>query len=277
MSKHIKSSIHFLTPSTLHHVEKPYAFRYAVDGFPQTNFENGEVHEVNITDIRGHEEEFKYDTHGFAVLHLKQHFEYDIFWNETLVQAYFYELEIILKEHLHATEVRVFRHGLRKRDPAFPISTGESYAYDQPTSVAHIDTTPKEAANEIRRQYGGDADQFLKRRHQWVNIWKPLKGPLNDWPLAVCASSTLTEKNIEAADLLYPDLATENYQVYYSKDYQWYYLSDHDVSEIIIFKQSDSNPSACPGVAHCSFYNPRASTHELPRESIEVRALAFFE
>lgn len=27
---------------------------------------------------------------------------------------------------------------LRKRDSKFPVSTGEAYEYDQPTSVAHV-------------------------------------------------------------------------------------------------------------------------------------------
>jgi hypothetical protein len=81
------------------------------------------------------------------------------------------------------------------------------------------------------------------------SIWKPLRGPLNDWPLAVCdASSVDSAGDLEAADLLYPDLVTENYQVYYKSGYKWYYLSNHDVSEVIVFKQSDSNTGACPGM-----------------------------
>ena len=82
-----------------------------------------------------------------------------------------------------------------------------------------------------------------------ISIWKPLRGPLNDWPLAVCDASVVDEKSdLEAADLLYPDLVAENYQVYYKSDYKWYYLSSHEPSELIIFKQSDSKPDSCPGM-----------------------------
>lgn len=45
--------------------------------------------------------------------------------------------------------------------------------------------------------------------------------------------------DLEAADLLYTDLATENYQVYYNPNHEWYYLSGQDVSELMVFKQAD--------------------------------------
>jgi hypothetical protein len=118
---------------------------------------------------------------------------------------------------------------------------------------------------------------------------------LNDWPLAVCDAAAVDKTtDLEAADLLYPDLATENYQVYYKPEYKWYYLSSHDVSELMIFKQSDSLPDACPGmsfqvkapprvmtlkigVPHCSFLNPLTPREEAPRESIEARALVYYD
>lgn len=122
-----------------------------------------------------------------------------------------------------------------------------------------------------------------------------MKGPLNDWPLTVCDSSTVQEDtDLEAADLLYPDLATENYQIYHRSEYRWYYLSDHKPSELIIFKQADSLKAAAPGwtrrsiykrtiadeipgVPHCSFYNPLVPQGEEPRESIEARALVYYD
>lgn len=65
------------------------------------------------------------------------------------------------------------------------MSTGEAYEYDQPTSVAHvgmqlcrsiltlalirfIDTTPEELTQEIRRQYGEEAESWLNKRCQWI-------------------------------------------------------------------------------------------------------------
>lgn len=79
-------------------------------------------------------------------------------------------------------------------------------------------------------------------------MWKPLRGPLNDWPLTVCDAGTVrTENDLEAADLLYPDLATENYQVYFKPYHKWHYLSDHNPSELLVFKQADSLSETSPG------------------------------
>jgi hypothetical protein len=81
---------------------------------------------------------YSLEKHGFEILKLSQDLEYDSFFTEAGLSRYFKILEDFLKKKLHASEVRVFRHGLRKRHPKFPVSTGESYEYDQPTSVAHV-------------------------------------------------------------------------------------------------------------------------------------------
>ena len=98
--------------------------------------------------------------------------------------------------------------------------------------------------------------------------------------------------NLEAADSLYLDLATENFQVYHRAEHKWYYLSSQTPSELIVFKQADSwgdkNRGISgylksiahilieAGVPHCSFYNPHVSPLECPRESIEARAFVYY-
>jgi hypothetical protein len=79
-------------------------------------------------------------------------------------------------------------------------------------------------------------------------VWKPLKGPLHDWPLAFCdASVVVPDLDLESADLLYPDLATENFQVYYRNHYKWYYLGGQGVNEAIVFTQASNFSGSLPG------------------------------
>jgi hypothetical protein len=67
---------------------------------------------------------------------------------------------------------------------------------------------------------------------------------MNDWPLALCDTSNLArETDFESMDLLYPDLVTENTQVYFDPKYRWWYLSDHDPSELHVFLQADLQSS----------------------------------
>ncbi|KAI0436326.1 hypothetical protein F4803DRAFT_572617 [Xylaria telfairii] len=186
-------------------------------------------------------------------------------------------MEDVLKHLLGASHVRVFRHCIRKRHPQWPVLDGTIYEYDQPTTVVHMDTSPEGTRDEIRRQYGKDADELLKKKFQWINFWKPLRGPLNDWPLVLCDPSSLQPTNdYEVSDLLYPNLVTENTLVYFRPGLKWYYLSDHKTNEVIIFKQMDSDPKACPGVPHTSCYNPKSAKDSEPRESIEARAMVFY-
>lgn len=45
------------------------------------------------------------------------------------------------------------------------------------------------------------------------------------------------------------------------------------MDELIIFKESDMDPAASPGVPHCAVYNPNVPPGEPPHERIEARAL----
>jgi len=76
--------------------------------------------------------------------------------------------------------------------------------------------------------------------------WKPLKGPLYDWPLALCDASTANAtEDFVRGDIVYTTHATESYQVHHSEQQRWFYLSRQTPSELLIFKQFDSKDGAC--------------------------------
>lgn len=125
-----------------------------------------------------------------------------------------------------------------------------------------------------------------------TSIWKPLRGPLTDWPLAVCdANSVDPATDLITCDVVAREGYGENYQVFHNPRQRWYYLSKQLASEIIVFKQADSRKESSVGklivagnqlllkllgVPHASFLNPLADPTEPPRESIEVRAFLFY-
>jgi hypothetical protein len=133
------------------------------------------------------------------------------------------------------------------------------------------------------------------------SVWRPLRGPLNDWPLALCDAQSVDFRNdIMAGDIVYENFVTENLQVMHNPDQKWFYLPDQTTSEVLIFKSADSEHSDAPGKSpyatilrgptflsiydmlirkaspHAAFYNPRAARDELPRESIDCRAFVFY-
>lgn len=90
------------------------------------------------------------------------------------------------------------------------------------------------------------------------SVWKPLRGPVRDWPLAVCdAQSVNIGKDFMDMDNIMPDSCNvmdllrpgegveinvvENTLVHYSPHQRWYYLSDQETSELLLFRQVDSS------------------------------------
>jgi hypothetical protein len=72
-----------------------------------------------------------------------------------------------------------------------------------------------------------------------------LKGPVKDWPLALCSPATIDEKSdLEPCDLVYPDYVVENQQLYWSEGLEWWWCSDQREDEAWIFLQSDTKTMA---------------------------------
>ena len=109
----IATTLHFLQPKPLFDTEKPFAFRYdvAAQGIPQTNMELG-PHPCTVTNIRGIEDRFTLEQHGFEVIRVGDTIPYEDFHDEVAVGGYFRVLEDVLKKRLGASSVQAFRHGV---------------------------------------------------------------------------------------------------------------------------------------------------------------------
>ncbi|KAI5363852.1 Putative hydroxylase/desaturase AsaB [Septoria linicola] len=257
--------------------EKAYHMMYGDDGpIPRTNITRI-WRQTRFENVRNQMGALSFDRHGIAIHELHTAMTYqDYGCDQKVRDIYFRELEQHLQQFLGASKVEVFRYAIRKRHTEFPVSKGTQYAFAQPTLIAHVDATLLSTMEEIVKRFGDGAKDLSSKRHQWVNVWKPLRGPVNDWPLCFCDASSVHPEDIETTDMVYADYFTENQSLRFNSEQKWFYLSDHQPDEIIIFKQSDSDSRAVGGVPHCSFANPAAHPEESPRESIEARALVFY-
>jgi len=276
----IKSHMYYLERAALYNTEKPYSMRYQVDNVPQTNFKKIK-YPLTIKSMREPGAgPFHLNECGFQLIELKSKLSEHDFWNNEKVQeVYIQEVKDALKNVLGAKYVHVLDYAVRKRHELFPKSTGEHYEYDQPTALAHIDFTTEEGERIVKVLFGDRAGEVLRGRWQAVNIWKPIKGPLNDWPLGLCDTRSVDFKNDTiASDVVFDDFVTENLQIFHNPDFQWYYLPDHNTWEALIFKSGDSarlegEAIACP---HSGFYNPKVGKGEI-RQSLDCRCFVFFE
>lgn len=107
-------------------------------------------------------------------------------------------------------------------------------------------------------------------------MWKPLLGPLRDYPMAYCDAKTMDPRtDLLTVDEVFPTVANEVYQVLYSPRHKWYYVPDQETDEVVIFAGYDSRTGQAMAVPHCSFDLGEKSSGQC-RESIEVRAFVFY-
>jgi hypothetical protein len=124
---------------------------------------------------------------------------------------------------------------------------------------------------------GDEAEELLEHRYAIINLWRPIRGPLLDSPLALCDAQSLEEKNLIASDLKYPDRTGETYSITYNSNQRYYYLPKMQPDEAVLIRCFDSalyGPHRFS--AHIGFDDPETPADAPPRESIEVRTLVFF-
>ena len=80
-----------------------------------------------------------------------------------------------------------------------------------------------------------------------------------------------------ATDLIYPDRTGEIYHLAYNPRQRWYYFPDMRRDEALLIKGYDSrHDGRARFTPHTAFQDPHTLPGAPPRESIEVRTLAFF-
>jgi hypothetical protein len=266
LSRIVSSDVNFLQRDALYNDEKPYSLRFTPpEEFPRANIKL-ERHAISVKDIRNRAEPFTFHDNGFQILPFQSRMQYGDFDDDEIVkQIYLREAANLLRDFLGAQKVQIFEHTVRKRHAEFPISTGEAYRWNQPTSIAHVDTTTPWAV-DMAKQLNPGHIEIGKHRIQCVkyvvfhrpklhgtrlkmnSLWKPLKGPVKDWPLTLCDPESIdTQNDLEPCDLVYPDYVVENRQLYWSKGQEWWWCKDQLDDEAWIFLQSDTDASTKPG------------------------------
>ena len=126
------------------------------------------------------------------------------FYNEQEVRSVYYpEAENILKEATGAERVFIFDHTIRRRIPGSEDRRAD--APRQPVPRVHVDHTEKSGPQRVRDLLPDEADNLLGGRVQIINIWRPIRGPLLDAPLAVCDAATVKPEQLVADRPRLPD------------------------------------------------------------------------
>lgn len=223
--------------------------------------------QVRIEDARGREAEFTLDRNGFALV--KAPTRVVDFYDPVEIKAVYYpEVERLLREQLGASKVVVFDHNVRNATRA---------GLAPPSRRVHNDHTVNSAPRRARDHLGAEAGELLRHRFGIVNVWRPIRGPVLDSPLAVCDARSFSDADLIPSDLVYPHVRGETSSVEFKPNHRWYYLSEQQPDEVLLIRIHDSATDGRARLSfHTSFDNPLAPPDAPPRESIEVRSLVFF-
>ena len=271
----VVASLNYLAPSASKPVSYTVEPPVGVPRFSGTL----DSRDVPIRDARSFAGDVSLDVHGFALVPHRSAVR--DFYDEGEVRSVYYaEAEQLLTRQLGAAKVIVFDHTVRRR-PAErpPLTSGRPNTSGprEPVGRVHNDFTALSAPQRVRLELGERADALLKCRFAVINVWRPLRGPLLDAPLAVCDAGSLTPDDLVASDLVYPDRTGEIYSVVYNAEHRWFYYSRMNVDEALLIKCYDSAEDGRARFApHSAFEDPTTPADAAPRESIELRTFVFY-
>merc|ERR1719456_927548 len=110
-----------------------------------------------------------------------------------------------------------------------------------------------------------------------MNVWRNIADvAIQKDPLAVCDWTSIEEKHFIDSALVYRDRVGYTQAVRHDPSHRWVYFSEMRKEEAILLKCYDSKPGVAKWTAHTSVADPSAAPNAAPRESIEVRTIAFF-
>ena len=216
---------------------------------------------------------FNIDVHGFELISHKTQVKnfLDI---EELETKYYDEIKTLIKYHIHANKVHIFDHTVRIGDK----EKRKKMLLREPVKRVHNDYTDWSGPERLRNLFPNDAESLLSRRFCIIQVWRPIQDILEKDPLALCDARSVVDSDLIIAERRYPDRVGQTYQVKYNENHEWFYFPKMTRDEAIIFKVYESEiDGRARFTPHTSFEDPTTPKDSLPRESIEVRGLVFFD
>jgi hypothetical protein len=197
----------------------------------------------------------------------------DFFDEAEIRSTYYAEMEALVKAESGARRVVVFDHTLRTADDELR----ESKKIREVVRRVHNDYTEWSGPQRVRDLLPDEADELLKRRFAIVQVWRPIRHPVETFPLAIANAKSISGDDLVISERRYPDRVGQTYAITYNPAHEWYWFPRQRREEAIVFKVYDSlKDGRARWTAHTAFEDPTTPPNARPRESIEIRTLAFF-
>ncbi|GAA6005087.1 hypothetical protein JCM11491_002575 [Sporobolomyces phaffii] len=278
--------------------ERPYQVIYDQKdpSLPTTNSVLTQI-ELPIHDLRPAladpelRKQISVDTTGFAFPEADisgTKMQYQDWDDEDKIRGVYYdEVSELLKKVTGGSKVIIFDHTIRRGEKKGE-ETPDTPQSRKPVQIVHVDQTPLSGKRRVLRhakEEGLDGEHLLRGRAQLINVWRPLRGPVLDAPLAVADYRTLDiDEDLIPSRLIYPPEGEPGYQpegetfaIKHAERHKWYYVSEMQPQEALLLKCWDNSEDGGVRTPHTAFFDPRFyGKDDVPlRQSIEIRALVF--
>jgi hypothetical protein len=233
-----------------------------------------EEREITIHNGRPIADRLDLDRQGFILMNYPTAVK-DFYDGDDVRRVYYPEMERLVRQATGASRVLVFDHTIRIDDS----STADAKKVRAPVRNMHNDFTDKSAPQRVRDLLPPDeAEARLKKRFGSINIWRPIAGPVETAPLAICEFDSIANENLIPAERRYKDRLGGVLHLSYNPGQRWYYFPKMEREEVVLLKCFDSlTDGTAKWTAHGSFQDPNTPAGAKPRESIEIRTLYFFD
>jgi hypothetical protein len=265
---YVEAELNYLGPM----IARPRYYAYETGPDTRSNMTH-EAHRMRIHSLRPIQAELDLDREGFELVEHRSAVR--DFWDDDEVRAVYYpEAERFIAEATGASRVFIFDHLQRRRVPG--LRDRAAGGPRQPATRVHVDHTARSGPQRVRDLLPDEAEELLKGRVEVINMWRPIRGPLRDAPLAVCDARTVDPQDLVPADLVYRERVGETYSVTWNPVHRWYYTPEMRSDEALLLKIADTRTDvAARFMPHTSFTDPTTPPDAFPRESIELRTLVF--
>ena len=192
---------------------------------------------------------------------------------DQIASIYEDEVTALLKSITGASRVHIFDHTVRASD----AEIRETKQTREPSTLVHNDYTIKSGFVCLDENLGGDAEKLKQGHFQIINLWRPLVDPVQSWPLAFCDARSVDQTDNVDAERRAPNHTGEISLATHNTRHKWFYYSDMNPKEVLVFKTFDSeNGGRVPYAIHTAIDISEKFPNAVPRESIETRAFVFY-
>ena len=272
-ASNVEAELCFIVPQS----EKPVFQSAAYTGGDPKIFFKIENRAVAITDLRTSSAKPTVEREGFELLHAPTAVA-DLNSDEAVENDYYREIEALLKKQFGASRVAIF-DATRRSDSGTGAANPDGRR--GPAARVHVDYTQKSGPQRLKDTIGvPEAQRLLEggARVIQVNVWRPIRGPVQRAPLAVADASSIAKDELVATDQIFPDRVGEIYHLAYGPNQKWYYASRMERDEVLLIAGWDSSdPSESRCAPHGAFELPNQDPASPPRESIEIRTFVIIE